>query len=242
MSRMAVAMALMVAAPAAFAQQQPAMSPPPPQIVASARGEARVTPDRATIYIGVQTRSKNVTDASAENARKQRMVLDTLRALGVRNEHISTVEYNVYPEQQYDPQRGDTAPRIVGYNVVNTVRVEVQNLDQLGRLIDAALAKGANGINQLNFHSSKADSVHRVALTDAVSKARADAETMARAAGGQLGELLELTEGGYDFPPPYPVPMARMAASEAAQTPVNPGEQTVSVSVMARWRFVSGAR
>lgn len=242
MSRLGFVVAVLAAMPAAQARaQQHSMMPPPPQIVASARGEARVSPDRATIYIGVQTRAKNVTDASAENARKQRAVLDTLRALGVRSEHLSTVEYNVYPEQQYDPQRGDTAPRITGYNVVNTVRVEVQRLDQLGKLIDAALAKGANGINQLQFYSSKADSVRRSALADAVAKARADAEAMASAAGGHLGELLELSESGSEVPP-YPVPMARMAAAEASQTPINPGEQTINAAVVARWRFQSGAK
>jgi hypothetical protein len=242
MSRLAFVVAVMTAVPAAPAlTQQHQMMPPPPQIVASARGEARVTPDRGTIYIGVQTRAKNAADASAENARKQRAVLDTLRALGVRSEHLSTVEYNVYPEQQYDPQRGDTAPRIIGYNVVNTVRVDVQRLEQLGRLIDAALAKGANGINQLQFQSSKADSVRRSALADAVAKARADAEAMASAAGGHLGELLEISQSGYDAPP-YPVPMARMAAAEASQTPISPGEQTVNAVIVARWRFVTGAQ
>ncbi len=230
---------LVVASP--LVAQQPTVPPAPPQIVISAQGEARSVPDRATIFIGVQTRAQTASQASTENARKQRAVLDTLRALGIPNERISTVEFNVYPEQRYDPQRGDTEPTIIGYNVVNTVRVEVQQIQQLGRILDAALAKGANGINSLQFYSSNADSARRTAMAAAVARARADAETLARAAGGQLGELLELSSGGFEPPRPYPA-MARAMAAEAAQTAISPGEQVVSVAVMARWRFVSGAR
>ncbi|HJU88693.1 MAG TPA: SIMPL domain-containing protein [Gemmatimonadaceae bacterium] len=225
------------------AQQVPQSpsTPLPPQVVVTAQGETRITPDRAAIFIGVQTRSATAAQASAENARKQRAVLDTLRALGIPNERISTMEYNVYPEQRYEPQRGDSAPKITGYNVVNTVRVEVHRTQDLGRIIDAVLAKGANGINSLQFFAANTDDARRTALGNAVSRARADAEAIARAAGGQLGELMELNATPFEPPRPYPMAMARVA-SEAAQTPISPGEQTLSVTVMARWRFVAGAR
>lgn len=234
--------ALGVSARRLEAQQVPqSPMPAPPAIVVSAQGETRVTPDRAAIFIGVQTRSATAAQASAENARKQRAVLDTLRALGFPSERISTVEYNVFPEQRYEPQRGDSAPQIIGYNVVNTVRVEVHQIQQLGRIIDAALAKGANGINSLQFYASNSDEARRSALGNAVSRARGDAEAIARAAGGRLGELIELNATPYEPPRPYPMAMARVAA-EAAQTPISPGEQTLSVTVMARWRFVAGAK
>jgi uncharacterized protein YggE len=239
MLRSSLIAAVLLAAP--LAAQQPGLPLPPPQIVVSAQGESRATPDRATIFIGVQTRAATASQASTENARKQRAVLDTLRALGIPNERISTVEYNVYPEQRYDPQRGDTEPQIIGYNVVNTVRVEVHQITQLGRILDAALAKGANGINSLQFFSSNADSSRRLAMAAAVTRARADAEVLARSAGGRLGELLELSASGYESPRPHPM-MARAASVEMAQTAISPGEQVVSVGVMARWRFVTDSK
>ena len=134
------------------------------EIVTSAAGESRVTPDRATIFIGVQTRAASAAQASADNARRQRAVLDTLRALGIPGEHLSTIDFSVTPEQNYNPQGGDRTPRITGYTVSNTVRVEVEKVDQIGKLIDAALAKGANGINSLQFSSSNADPARRTAL------------------------------------------------------------------------------
>lgn len=244
MGKLTSALAVLIAV-APLSAQQPATPAPPatlvPQIVATGEGEARFTPDRATIAIGVQTRAATAAQAAAENARKQRAVIDTLRTLGIPNELISTVDYNVYPEQRYNPQQGDQSPKIVGYNVSNTVRVEVRNLDRIGQLIDAALAKGGNQINSLNFYASNTDSARHSALAEAVQKARSDAEAIAKAAGGRLGELLDISEAGYAVPPPRPVPYAMAKAAEAAPTPINPGEQSLNVGVVARWRFVAGS-
>ncbi|HJU65651.1 MAG TPA: SIMPL domain-containing protein [Gemmatimonadaceae bacterium] len=240
---MVLPLALCMAAASASAQlptQTAAPPQAPPQIVTTGQGEARVTPDRATIFIGVETRAATAAQASADNARRQRAVLDTLRALGIPAAQISTTGFNVYPERVYNPERGDREPRITGYVVHNTVRVEVRSIDQVGRVIDASLAKGANTISSLEFSASNADDARRSALENAIRKARGDAEAMARAAGGQLGELLEVTSiPGSE--PPRPFMATRMEAAQA-DTPINPGEQAVNVTIMARWRFVSGAR
>src|SRR5690606_21439857 len=175
------------------------------EIVTSAQGEAQYTPDRAHIYIGVQTRAKTAQEAGAENARKQEAVIAAIQSLGIPKERISTVNYSVYPEQQYNPQQGDKEPKIVGYNVSNTVRVDIHDISQVGAIIDTALAKGANNINSLDFYSSNQDSTRREALAEAVQRARADAEALARSAGGQLGDLIEISTAPVS-PPPRPVP------------------------------------
>jgi len=112
---------------------------------------------------------------------------------------------------------------------------------QVGPVIDASLAAGANSLGGLDMYSSREDSVRREALGNAVRAARTDAEAMASAAGGRLGPLLELTSGGFFRPPTPYAPMQRMEA-QAADTPINPGEQTLRANVMARWQFIpSGA-
>ncbi|MEO5511070.1 MAG: SIMPL domain-containing protein, partial [Longimicrobiales bacterium] len=81
----------------------------------------------------------------------------------------------------------------------------------------------------------------RMAISAAVGSARADAEAMARAAGGTLGELLELSTNGPTVPPRPMYDMAVRASAKGMQvepTPVNPGQQTVTVYVNARWKFV----
>jgi uncharacterized protein YggE len=207
-----------------------------PGISVSAVGEEQVTPDRARLSIGVQTQAPTAADASARNARTQRAIFDTLRAMGILPEQLTTSGYNVYPEQVYDQPTRRT--RITGYNVQNTVVVDLRRIDQVGPVLDAVLSKGANLVSSLQFYSSQSEEVRRRALAKAVERARADAESMARAAGGQLGSLLDLTSV-FESARPRPmmdVQMSRMA--EGAATPVSEGTQTVSATVTARWQFV----
>lgn len=203
-------------------------------IVTSAVGEAHIIPDRAAVYVGVQTRSATAAVAARDNAQRQRAVIDAILAAGVPREQITTENYSVSPDSRFDQATQKTT--VVGYVVSNVVRAEVRKIDQVATVLDAVLAKGANQINSLDFFSSNSDSSRHEALVQAIARARADAEVMARAAGGSLGPLLELSTSAGE-----PRPVYRMAMSVNAQsgvTPIEPGQQLVSVSVSARWRFV----
>ena len=209
-----------------------------PQIAVTERGEVKVSPDRATIQVSVQTRAVTAAAAAAENATRQQEVLRALRALGLANDQLSTINYNVYPEQRYEQGK---EPVIVAYNVTNTLLVDVRKLDQVGPLIDAALSHGANMITSLQFFASNTEAARRSAIASAIEKALADAEAAARAAHGSLGTLLEINIGAYLPPPPRPMMMLRSAGGVAqADTPINPGEETLSVEVSTRWRFIAG--
>ena len=208
-----------------------------PQIMTSARGEARVRPDRATVMIGVQTRAATAAQAASENATKVEAVLAALRRLGLTNDQLSTVEYNVFPEMRYS--REGEEPRLVGYNVHNAIRADIARIEQVGAVLDAALGAGANSINSLSFHSSNIEQVRREAIARAMASARADAEALARAAGGTLGRMLEASTVEVAIPV-MRTSMARMEAAQAAPTPIQPGEQEVSANVTARWEFVPG--
>jgi uncharacterized protein YggE len=207
----------------------------------TASGEDQVTPDRARLSIGVQTQAPTAADASTRNARLQRAVFDTLRALGLAADQLTTSGYNVYPEQVYDQPTRRT--RITGYNVQNTIVVDLKKIEQVGPVLDAVLSKGANLVSSLQFYSSQAEAARRRALAKAVENARADAEAMARASGGTVGELMEMSSGVMERPRPMmDMAMVRAAAAESAPTPISEGTQTVTATVSARWRFVPGPR
>jgi uncharacterized protein YggE len=212
--------------------------PQPPQIVVSATGEVRVSPDRATISIGVQSRAASAAAAAAQNSQKQRAVIEAIKARGVPAEQITTSNFNVIPETRYD-REGQAAPRTTSYLVVNTVTVDLKRVDQAGPVIDASLAAGANQINSLSFGVQNADSARRAALSIAMAKARADAEAIARAAGGSLGTLIEAT--AMDVGVPRPVYLrAEAAMAQDKSVPVEPGQEAITAGINARWQFLPG--
>lgn len=232
----AAAMPLM--SQSAAGAQAPSSFPGTPSIVTSGTAEARVTPDRAAVMVNVQTRAATAAAAASENARRTTAVLDALGKLGLPKSQLSTEGYSVNPEMVYGSGQ---APRVTGYVVTNTVRAETHRPEQAGAIVDAALGAGANMINGLSFYASSIDAPRREAITEAVANARAEAEAMARAAGGSLGSLIELSTQG-PIVPPRPMydmsMMVRKAEVAAAPTPINPGEQTINVYVNARWQFV----
>ncbi|MEP6618071.1 MAG: SIMPL domain-containing protein [bacterium] len=215
-----------------------------PVIAASGQGEAKVTPDRASIMVNVQTRATTAAAAAADNAQHTKAVLDALAKLGLTREQLTTEGYTVYPEMKYDNTSGGAAPRVVAYVVTNAIRAETKRAEQAGSIVDAALGAGANMINSLTFYASSIDEARRQAISTAVTSARADAEAMARAAGGSIGSLVELSTGGPTIPPRpmFDLGMRAKGIVAAAPTPINPGEQTVTVFITARWLFVPGSR
>lgn len=211
-------------------------------LVTAGQGEAKVTPDRASVLVNVQTRAATAAAAASENAQRTKAVLDALARLGLPREQLSTEGYTVYPEMTYG--RDGTVPRVSGYVVTNTVRAETHRPEQVGAIVDAALGAGANMINSLSFFASSIEEPRRQAIATAVTSARADAEAMARAAGGSVGQLLELSTQGPTVPPRpmFDMAVARGKMAQAEPTPINPGQQTVTVYVNARWQFIPGPR
>ena len=216
-------------------------APAPPQIIVSANGEVKATPDRANIQLGVETQAKTAAAASAENNRKQTAVLAAIRALGIPSSSITTSSFSVSPIQRWDDKEKKTV--IDGYQVSNLVVVLVGKIELTGGVIDAALASGANRVAGLSFELSDPSKAREDAISKAVAQARREAEVAAKASGGTIGDLIELTINAYE--PPRAVPMyamAKMASADASPTPVSEGTLTVQVNIATRWLYVKGGR
>lgn len=217
--------------------QTPARDSTRAEIVTAATGEAQLVPDRATVYVGVQSRATTAAAAARDNAQRQRAIIDAIVAVGIPREQIGTENYSVAPDTRYDQTTQKTT--VVGYVVNNIVRVELHRVDQVAAVLDASLAKGANQINSLDFFASNSDSARHVALVQAIARSRADAEVMAQAAGGSLGPLIELSTSDAGPRPVYRMAATANGIAVPGPTPIEPGQQRIQVSVSARWRFIA---
>lgn len=210
---------------------------PASTIFVTGRGEVQVAPDRARVQVGMETQAKTSAAAAQENNRKQAAILDAIRKLGIPAANIQTLDYSVQPIQRYD----DKLRRVVidGYQVSNIVQVETDKLDLAGQIIDAGLTNGANRVAGLDFLVKDRAKAQDAALALAVAAARRQADVAAKAAGGQVVELLELTINEFEQPQPMPrMAMAAMKVEMAdAPAPISAGTNTVAVSVGTRWRF-----
>jgi uncharacterized protein len=191
-------------------------------------GRAHAVPDVAIVTIGVVAFDPSLAKATRDADARARRVQAVVKEAGVAAPDVQTSRYDVEIERRAD--RPDAEPRVVGYRVVNELRVKVRDLPALGALLDRVVAAGANEVQGLAFAKDDTTAEQARALAAAIRAARAKAEEMARAGGVRLGELLELSEGVRGSPGPF-VPMRTMAKSSGVA--VQPGEVEVEAQVEA---------
>lgn len=193
----------------------------------SVTGEAVVTtaPDRVTFTAGVQTAASDVDTAVRQNNEQTRRVIEALKRAGATDAEISTSNFAIWPQQDY--QEGRT-PRITGFVVNNQVTVTGKDPTQASKLLTAAIGAGANNVSGLTMSVSNMDRVRAEGLRRAVENARARASILASAAGRTLGRAIVITEGGAATPPPMPYYRAEAAmVAKDSSVPVEAGESEV---------------
>lgn len=199
--------------------------------------QTKIGPDTAIVTFAVVTQNSQALIAQQENARQSEAVKQAVEALtetGGKIE-IKTDNYNLSPEQDYS----GTRPKIVGYEVKNTVTVSIGDLSQTGAVIDAATRAGANSVEGISFVVREDSPAQGDALAQATKQAMAKAEAIAKSLNGRLGRVVETVEGGVPVQPTaYNYSNAATSANMASaakpmySTPVQAGALDVRSQVV----------
>ncbi len=192
------------------------------------QGEGKVTaaPDKATVVLGVETRDPSAMVAASENARLMNETIAALLAAGISEKEIQTSSYSLGTVPQEEPvasgKAQNEAPQFIASNIVTA---NLNNTADVGRVLDAAVSSGSNSIQEVSFDLKDPQPQKDLALTEAIEDARRKAGIAAKAAGVNLGRLLEINEGyGY-------VSLASKSASFDIATPISPGNMEITASV-----------
>jgi uncharacterized protein YggE len=219
-------------------QIAPPQAQQPPFIEVNGMATVEVAPDQAEVSFAVETRATVASEAAAANASAMSRVLSAIRGAGLPGLDVETFGYALQPQYATDPAR---VRSIAGYAAYNNVRATIDDVDQVGRLIDVAIGAGANQVSSIAFVASDVEPARASALAEAVRHARTQAEVMARELGFELGPPLEI-RGGADRP--IPIRMEAMRVAQVADaTPIEAGDQSVSANVTVRFalgRALSG--
>ena len=201
-----------------------------PILSVSGEGTIEATPDRATISIGVVTQDKNATRVQMANAQAAQGIINSIVALGVERKNIHTSDYNFRPTYRQDENHRN---EINGYMVNNTVNVVVDNLDLVGKIVDAALNHGANNINSLDFGIKNRRKLQDDALVLAIRDAKQRAELVARELGKSIIGIKDISiNSGHVGIMRANKNMAFMESAVADyDTPIEAGTMTCSASV-----------
>ena len=186
-----------------------------------------VAPNYAILTLGITSQNTNINAAKSNNDRIMSNLISQLANLGVAKKDIYTSSISINPTSDYqDGKRINT-----GYNVSNHVTVKINNLDNVGKVVDAAVSAGANDINNLSFQNDVSQQLSDSLTTEAIQNGHHKAAVIAAALGRTLGPVKTISisttetstmDSGY-----YRNPVMLKAALETA-TPVEKGSLIVS--------------
>lgn len=202
-------------------------------ITVSGKGTVSARPDTAIVRIGVQTKAESAAQALEQNNLRMNDVISATLDAGVDEADIQTDSLRLNP--QYD-QNEDGPPVLIGYQATNTVAITVQDLDNLGELLDTAVTAGGNTIEGIQFEISNNDALRARAREEAMSEAVAKAEQLAELAGAELGEAVTIEELGSTIPQPVTLE-AEAARGAAGAVPIQAGQQSVQSSIRVTWHI-----
>ena len=224
-------LALSIPAGAAVAQTLPQQVISGTRLDVVATGEVTRVPDIARISAGVVTTAPTATQAIAENNRRMASVREALKRAGIADRDIQTSSINLNPEYRYEENR---APVLTGYRASNEVSIRFRDIAETGAILDALVAQGANTINGPMLGLDKPEAAMDEARVEALRIARQRADLYAQSLGKRVTRILSVSESGSMYPPP-PMPMMQMnmgrSAEAAADMKIDPGEQTIAVTV-----------
>lgn len=205
------------------AEPETAGSDPIRSVTVNGTASVTTVPDQATFTFGVDVRGETASRALSAAAAAVVRITDAVKDAGVDGKDVQTQNVSLSTVTSSDGRHID------GYAANASITVHAKDLDSAGRLVDAAVAAGANNVYGPSLDRSDAEELAEQALADAVADARRKAEALAEAAGGSLGDVISVSETGSAVPPlPY---AAREAAVQSADLSIEPGTQEIQASV-----------
>ncbi|WP_244493438.1 SIMPL domain-containing protein [Aureimonas sp. N4] len=226
--------ALLATASPLLAQEPPPA--PPSRIEVDGEGTVYRAPDLAVTQLTVMRNAPTAAEALADVNKAIGDVSSAMSEFGVEKRDLRTAGFQISPQYQYDNrQDGPQAPpKLVGYEVRNTLSVKVRDLTKLGALLDKAVTLGVNEGGSIQFEIDNPTEATQEARRLAVADAKARAETLAEASGLKLGRVLLIQDGAIRREPSPPMPFAEMklaAAPPSPRVPVEIGENAVRADI-----------
>jgi uncharacterized protein YggE len=212
----------------------------PSTLTVGGRGEVSVAPDRATLRLGAVAQAEKASEAQSQVNQVVQNIIKGIQSIGVADKNITTIDLSIYPvygNQQPEPQGQTTQPVIRGYRASNIIRVQIEELESLGGVIDAGLNAGANRIEGVSFGLKNDGEFRAQALRLATEEADAKANAIARAMGVEIVGIKQISEAGINLMRPQ-MDAGPVFSARAAATPVQAGQVRVEASLTVSYYII----
>ena len=195
-------------------------------VTVTATGSSKGVPDSMIVDVTITSGGASAADVLHDNNARTHKVLDQLKMTAVDDKDVSTQSLDIGPT--YD-KKGN----ITGYVAHNSLEITFRSLNSAGTKLDYLVAGGDNHVRvggfRLGFQDD--DELVSTARIDAVKRAKAQAEQMAKAAGTDLGEARTITEVNVQNFSSRTALTAYDVGAQASSVPIAAGSQKLNVQV-----------
>lgn len=197
-------------------------------------GIATVTPDKASLFIGVQTADSSSKTAQDKNAKDINNVIGALLDYGVKEEDISTSSFDLYANYDYSKD----VSKLTGYTATTMLTVKNLDVKDVGELLEKAGEAGVNQVNGISFDYTETEAAYDKALDAAMDRAQEKAEKLAAREGCRLGKILSVSEGDSNGSAAYTGAREYTESAKAdGGMNVMPGESDVTATVTITYQL-----
>jgi uncharacterized protein YggE len=197
-------------------------------LTVSGTGQVSVAPDIADVMLGMSVQKPTVKEARATAATSMTAVIAAVKKTGVADKDIVTTNLSLTPV--YDYSANGSAPRLVGYQFSNTVKVTVRDLNKLAAVVDDAVSAGATTVQGISFRLDNAKPVEAQARQIAMTDARAKADALAKSAGVSIKGVASISESS-TTPITYRNYLVGAEDAAGASTPIQTGSTDIEIQV-----------
>ena len=212
----------------------------------SGTGKVTVTPDIATLQLGIESQEASVSEAQARASEAMDKVMVALTDSGVADKDIQTRYFRISQRTRWDDAQQMEV--VIGYRVTNQVVAKIRDMENVSTIIDAVVAAGGDytRINNLSFSVDDPSVYYDEAREKAIADAKDKAQKIAGLAGMKLGEPTYISESTvspvyegmvYGLSAPMPVP----APAPAPAPSISPGEIEISVNMQIAYSIAGKA-
>src|SRR5215210_5475972 len=106
-----------------------------PTISTSGSAEKEIPSDESRISLAVENTNANANTARKNNADKMNNMIDVLRQAGLTDENITTSNFQITPNYDYENSNYD---RIISYTALNKVELQTSASANISKFIDLA--------------------------------------------------------------------------------------------------------
>ena len=160
-----------------------------PFVVSTGEANIEVKPDEATLSFQLQVTREKSDDALQFFSERSLAIKTLLNTNNISNQYVTASELEKEPIYHHRSSKSSSSPtyKIAAYRFTRSYTIEIKKLKVYPKLMEALLKMDNIYRSRTNFDISNREEIEEKLMTDAMTKARKKAATMAKIAGADVG-------------------------------------------------------